>query len=211
MTLLNANVFDTIYRLMQARQARIIGINGVDTSGKTEFSLRFSRYLREQGMENQILHIDDFHNPRAIRKKWDYYDCAFDLQTVEREILQPLQSSGTLDASLLCLDLDSDEYKNVRQYRLRERDVLIVEGTLLFRPPLSPYFYLKIFLKIDFDEMLRRAELRDVPKYGREILQSYQSRYIPAQQRYFQECNPEAQSDILVDNSDWEKPILLRG
>ena len=89
--------------------------------------------------------------------------------------------------------------------------ILIVEGILLFREPLRKYFDIKIFLRIDFEEMLRRAKLRDVPKFGVEVLDSYQSRYMPAQERYFRECTPELQCDILIDNNDWERPVLLRG
>ncbi|MCL2672125.1 MAG: hypothetical protein FWF10_08830 [Clostridiales bacterium] len=201
-------VFDAIHSAMQRKCARIIGINGVDTSGKTEFARSFSGYLSARGIENQVVHIDDFHNPRAMRK--NYYEDAFDLQTVAQKVLQPFRNNGELDASHLCLDLDSDTYKNPRRYQLSKRGILIVEGTLLFRAPLRDYFVLKVFLKIEFDEMLRRAELRDVPKYGAKILESYCSRYIPAQKRYFADCNPETQNDILIDNSDWEHPILLK-
>ena len=53
---------------------------------------------------------------------------------------------------------------------------------LLFRPPLDKLFDYKIFLDISFQEVLRRAAKRDVPKYGDAILDRYKQRYIPAQQ-----------------------------
>ena len=87
-------ILDAVYHLMQKRNARIIGINGLDTSGKTEFSQCLTQFLTARGVENQILHIDDFHNPRAVRRNNDYYGYAYDLQTVEQKILRPFRNNG---------------------------------------------------------------------------------------------------------------------
>jgi Predicted kinase len=64
----------------------ILGVNGVDTSGKSIFSENFQRYLKSKGHHTLLIHIDDFHNPRLIRSKDDspqgYLDNAFDLSKI---------------------------------------------------------------------------------------------------------------------------------
>ena len=63
--------------------SRIIGINGVDTSGKTVFAQNLSRYFSHAGIKNAVIHMDDFLNPASIRKLGSneteaYYNNAFD-------------------------------------------------------------------------------------------------------------------------------------
>lgn len=63
-----------IYQEILSRVARrrrqapfVIGINGIDGSGKTEFSRGLSRFLVDHGCRVQVVHVDDFHNPKSVR------------------------------------------------------------------------------------------------------------------------------------------------
>ncbi|HEX3078382.1 MAG TPA: hypothetical protein VHQ24_16115, partial [Lachnospiraceae bacterium] len=91
-----------------------------------------------------------------------------------------------------------------------ENTILLIEGVLLFREPLLSYLEGKVFLNISFEEVMSRALLRDVPKYGETFLQKYTKKYIPIQKRYLLEHNPEQNSDIVIDNEDFLKPRVLR-
>jgi len=86
--------------------------------------------------------------------------------------------------------------------------VIIVEGVLLFRPPLDGLFDYKVFLDVTFEEVLRRARERDVTRYGEAIMQRYVNRYIPAQKIYLSKYKPEEASDLVVDNNDIYKPTI---
>jgi len=59
-------VFQKITTELVDKGKRIIGINGVDTSGKTVFTKKYAEYLTSIGVKNQVVHIDDFHNLREI-------------------------------------------------------------------------------------------------------------------------------------------------
>jgi phosphoglycolate phosphatase len=194
---------------------RIIGINGVDTSGKTVFTDRLSAFLSALGIQNAVLHLDDFHNPSAIRKTGKteidaYYDNAFNHAQIIGEILSPLRREGSLHKDVVCLNLDTDNYENIVRFDLAEDTVLLIEGVLLFRPPIDEYFDGRVLLTISFDEVLRRAELRDVPKYGIAFLQKYKDKYIPIQKRYFSEHSPAEKSDIVIDNENYLNPIVIK-
>lgn len=85
----------------KAHKPLIVGINGVDTSGKTMFSTELSTYLKKQGIPSQIIRIDDFHNESKIRysepnEVVSYYNHAFNLEKLESELLNPIREKATL-------------------------------------------------------------------------------------------------------------------
>lgn len=194
---------------------RIIGISGIDTSGKTMFSNQFSRFLSSVGIQNTILHIDDYHNPLSIRSQGEneidaYYYNAFCYSRVIDEILNPLKNEGKLDKTICCLDVDTDRYSKSVHYQIEEDSILLIEGVLLFREPLASYLEASIFLDIGFDEMIRRVKVRDVPKYGINILEKYHQKYIPVQKRYLHTDHPLENSDIVIDNENYQQPIIKK-
>ena len=106
------------------------------------------------------------------------------------------------------LDLDTDTYICRKQFVADEKTIVIVEGILLYRPPIDSFFDYRIFLDIDFDEVMYRATLRDVPKYGEGFLQKYKKRYIPVQQIYLSKFSPKSKCDIVINNTDFDKPLI---
>ncbi len=208
-------VFNLITEQTVKQGKQIIGINGVDTSGKTSFTNNYSRFLNSINIKSSILHIDDFHNPSELRYKGDnqidaYYNNAFNYDQVINEVLNPLKENGFVNTKVTCLNLDTDKYENVVEYNIDNDTVLLIEGVLLLRKPLLEYFDSAIFLHIDFDEVLKRAEIRDVPKYGKEFLQKYIDKYIPIQKRYISEYNPHETCDFVIDNNDYINPKILK-
>ncbi len=198
---------------LPAGRARIVGVNGVDTSGKTTFCRALARHLAARGAGVTILHLDDFHNPREVRSRGPdpvtaYVDNAFNLDLLESTILAPLHRGESVDAKLTLLDLDTDAFTVEQHYAIAPGELLVVEGVLLYRPPIDCYFDCRIFLDVSFEEVLRRAEVRDVPRYGPAFLERYRTKYIPIQQRYLREHRPRERSHFVVDNNDYLRPSL---
>ena len=189
----------------------IAGINGVDTSGKSFFAEELRRFLVFQGFDVLLLHLDDFHNPRSIRNQDEspegYLRYAFD-----RNKLQALLSeiaAGPVDRTETVLDLDADSFTKDIHVKTTSDTIVLVEGVLLYRPPLQDVFDYRIFLDVTFDEVLRRARQRDVPKYGEAFLDRYIRRYIPAQKLYLDTFRPRERCDLLIDNNDYNRPFVL--
>lgn len=202
--------------LMSKESARIVGITGVDTSGKSTFARLFSTYLATRGHRSVLIHLDDFHNPRSLRTQGRteveaYIDHAFNLQLLCDALLEPARQRKPVDTWLTLLDLDRDTFTNRRHYAIDEASIVIVEGVLLFREPVDRYFDLRVFLDIGFDEVLRRAEERDVPVYGSTFLERYRQKYIPIQQWFLTTHDPRARADVVIDNTDYQRPCALRG
>lgn len=199
---------------LASQTPRIIGVDGVDTSGKTSFSAELETYLACRGHKTALLHLDDFHNLRQVRNQGNdpvqsYFDHAFNLELLQAEILEPLSRGEEVDTELTLLDLDSDRFENLQHYRVDSDTVVILEGVLLNRKPLKKYFALRVFLDIPWGEMLQRAAARDVPRFGEEFLERYKVRYIPIQERYLEEFTPRKNCDFVIDNTDFSKPVLI--
>jgi hypothetical protein len=43
-----------------------------------------------------------------------------------------------------------------------------------------------------------------------EVERRIQRRYLPGQARYRAEWDPAARADLLLDNRDWARPVVLR-
>ncbi|MCL2638925.1 MAG: hypothetical protein FWD48_11230 [Oscillospiraceae bacterium] len=201
-------LFSKITNELVRKGKRIIGINGVDCAGKTTFTKNYSNYLTSIGIKNVIIHIDDFHNTREVRDRGDYYDTALNYQLLIDEILKPLMKSGNVDREIICLDVETDKFENIRHYKIDEETIVLIEGFLLFRPPMSEYIDGRIFLHIEFEETLKRTAVRDVPKHGEWFIELTNDLFIPTQKRYLSEFEPHKNCDIFIDNNDYKNPVL---
>lgn len=210
-------VFDSIHENIQTRKRKniplLVGINGVDTSGKTTFTKQLAEYLVDKGYPVQILHLDDFHNPQEIRYKeadpiYTYINNAFDLHRIEDELLKPMKQVGHLNKELMLLDLEKDEFCIKKEYNITQDTIVLFEGVLLYREPLDSYFDFRIYLDISFDEVIKRATKRDGYLFGDGIIEKYQQKYIPIQKIYMEKYKPKENSDLVICNEDFKNPKI---
>lgn len=199
----------------QRSKPLIVGINGVDTSGKSTFTKELDRYLFKVGFKSQIVAIDDFHNPSQIRNSEkdpviSYINNAFDTRKIEDELLKPIDTYGILDKELLLLDLEKNEFINRKRYVVDKDTIILFEGVLLYREPLNQYFDFRIFIDISFDEVLERAVKRDVSLFGDTVIEKYKNKYIPIQKLYIERNAPKDISDIIIDNNDYYNPKIIK-
>ena len=209
-------IFNTILAGVKSRKRKdkafVVGITGIDTSGKTNFAEGFAEFINSQGCGTQLIRLDDFHNPKKIRyaganQADNYYHKSFDIVTITQRLLVPIREQGKLSTKLILLNLNTDKYEIEKDYSVTEDTIVIFEGVFLFRKELSKYLDYKIFLNIPFEESKNRAIIRDIPIYGEEIMKRYDEKYLPAQRKYLEEYPPLQLADIIIDNSNWEYPI----
>lgn len=205
---------NTINKTKSKDRAFVVGVNGIDTSGKTEFAKGLKNYLLAQNRKVQVINLDDFHNPKAVRYSGsdqadNYYTRSFNIGTILDKLLIPARK-GKVAVEFTALNLLTDKYELQRNYDFDQDTIIIFEGVFIFRKELAPYLDYKIFIDIPFEECKSRAMVRDVPTLGIEVMEKYDSKYIPAQKRYLAEFPPEEIADMVVDNSNWECPIIKK-
>jgi uridine kinase len=202
-------ILEKITNQKKKDKAFVIGVNGIDGSGKTTFAEALEAYLKAKGLPTQLLPIDDFHNPKAIRyagtdQADNYYNRSFNISLIIEKLLSPIQKKKPVSLELKALDLETDKYQNYRKYNIQPDTIVIFEGVFLFRQELAPYIDLKVFLDISLEESKSRAIIRD----STADLKKYDTKYLPAQQKYLTEYPPTKVGDIVIDNINWEYPVI---
>ncbi len=200
-------ILEEIDRKKHAKRPFVVGINGIDTSGKTMFTGALADYLTTMNRKVQVINLDDFHNPREVRYAGDnpaenYYHRSFNIRSIIENVLIPIHHKEKHTVSLKLLDLNTDKYDLIRNYSFSADTVVLFEGVFLFRRELAEYIDLKVFLEISSGESKRRALERD----PEAVLEKYDTKYLPAQAEYLKKYPPEDVADIIIDNTNWEYP-----
>ena len=201
---------------LDSERPLVVGVNGVDGSGKTMLTAELHRQLEAHGLPVTVVHIDDFTQPRTRRSAAGdpierYYNNTFDIDTLRRAILEPL-AARKLGSVILRHEDPRDSSRMVEHgYSFAgSPSVVIVEGVFVFRPELVDYFDTKIFVDIPLSEIRERAIERDVPRFGFGVLKKYLTKYIPTQAHYLDTVRPYELADIVIDNTDWHNPYIVK-
>jgi len=194
----------------------VVGVTGVDASGKSVMTTSLAQELEGAGLSVQIVRLDDFHRTRSERHveglpaPVQFYEHTFDFERLRNAILKPIRDEGILETTLVCLDLHQDTWSVERVYSVKSDTVVLLEGDFLFRPDISHFLDLIIYLQVDEATVIDRVRNRDVPMYGEEILEKYELKYLPAQRQYLGEYPAERNADVIIDNNDFENPIVIK-
>lgn len=202
---------------LQSPYPHKIAIDGIDASGKTTLANELAKFLQQTGQPVIRASIDSFHNPREIRYQRGplspeaYYFDAFDYPAIKKLLLDPLSENGDLHYQTAIFDFKENTDVQAATEIAPQNAILLLDGVFLQRPELVDYWDLKIFVEVSFEVALIRALERDIALFGNRetVLERYQKRYIPAQQLYLENCQPQHRADIVVKNNDPLNAILI--
>ena len=168
----------------------VVGITGVDASGKSVMTTLLAEELVRSGISVQVVRLDDFHLMRnerhveGLSEPVQFYEHIFDFERLRNEILKPIRDEGNLETTLICLDVLENTWTVERQYLVNDGTVVLLEGVFLFRPDIAHFLDLIIYLHVD-----------DVS---------------PTQRKYLEEYPAERNADVIIDNNDWQNPIATK-
>lgn len=194
----------------------VVGLTGADASGKSRLAGSLVQHLTDRGVENQLVRVDDFHRPRSERyagrrpEPEQYLHQSIDLEVLVREVLAPLRTDGQLNLTARHLDLGTDRYTAERVYRVTERTIVVVEGVFLLREPVRAHLDVIVFLAVDEEELVARGSERDRLVHGADAERKFRQKFLPAQRAVFAENPPEHLADIIIENTDWDRPRVIR-
>jgi uridine kinase len=85
--------------------------------------------------------------------------------------------------------------------------VLVVDGLFLHRDELAGHWDLSVFLTAPFAVTVGRMAARDGSHPDPE--HPSVARYVRGQRLYFDACRPWERADVVIDNSDFDRPALI--
>ena len=189
-----------------------VAVDGVDGSGKSVFADELAGVLLEQARPVVRASVDDFHQPRVQRYRRGrcspngFWLDSFDYDRLRDDLLDPLGAGGSRRYRTAVHDLVTDRHLDLPWVVGPPGIVLVLDGLFLHRDELRDLWELSVFLDVPFDVAAARMATRD----GSNPDPHHPSmrRSVDAQRTYFKSCTPAKRADLVIDNSDWDRPAL---
>lgn len=192
----------------------LVAVDGVDGAGKSVFAGQLATWLRDAGRPVVHASVDDFHRPRAERYRRGrespagFWLDSFDYDRLRGDLLDPLRPGGSGRFRTAVHDLATDRWLDEPWQTAADGTVLVLDGLFLHRDELAGYWDLSVFLDVPFEVTARRMADRDGADADPE--HPTMQRYVGAQRLYFDSCDPAGRASIVVDNTDWDRPVIRR-
>ena len=181
-------LLNKICSLQESKERIIIAIDGNSAAGKTTLAAALkARY------NCNVFHMDDFFLQPFQRtpERLDEPGGNVDYERFTEELLKPLQTGNPFS------------YKpyNVPTQTWREpvyitpNTINIIEGSYSLNPYFGDVHDIKVFLRIDEEEQLRRQLVRNPEKYDMFV-----NRWIPLENKYFKAFNIADKCDFVFNN-----------
>ena len=208
---------DEVSRLSPGRLR--VAIDGLTAAGKTTFGNELAAALRHLGRTTLRASMDDFKNPwsEAREQRYDrvsgegYYRNAYDFRSATELLLTPAGQDESGQVVLCAHDpLTGTDHRNVVIDAPADA-ILIVDSVFAFRSEYNGFWDYRIWLDVNSQLSLIRGIERDSAVEGlEEATRLHRDRYRPAEAAYVAEVDPSAVADLVIDNSDFANPVVLR-
>ncbi len=175
-------------KLRSINQSFVVGINGVDCSGKTTFAKSVSKYFTHHKIDNHRLDIDNFNNPTIESETYK----AFVYGSWDEEDLNKYYE--------LIINY-SDAIRAVSESK-KKYSLVILEGIFIYKPQLVDLFDLKIYLDIDIFLGRKRFAKRRSLKRDKRPFDVYDKIWMLSQIRYESEVDSKQISDLVINYND---------
>jgi len=195
-----------------------VSIDGAGNAGKTTFANELAESLKKLNREIIRSTIDGFHHPPEHRRKQGkfspkgYLEDSHNYDLLKKYLLNPLSPNGNLKYKESVYDFKISKPTNSKYKTAQSNSILLFDGIFLFNKHLISYWDYKIYIDASFDITMLRAIKRDNVLFGgtQNVIDLYKKRYIPGQEMYLSIFNPIEVSDIVIDNNDFQNPIVTK-
>jgi uridine kinase len=195
-----------------------VAVDGFTAAGKTSLGHELAHVVADQGRVVLRASLDDFKRPWKEAHLYDrlsgegYYRNAFDIDATRRLLLCPAACDGSGRVVLCSIDPITQIDHSHEVVHLPNNGVLIVDGVFALRPELIDCWDLGIWVHIATELSVQRGTARDAEMEG-GVLESealHRDRYLAAELLYVDEVDPVTVADLIVDNTDFDHPVVLK-
>ncbi len=212
---------DVAAMLLRARRAHegkpfLVGINGIDNSGKTEFASRLSDRLDSLGFRVERVSLSEFTAEKRERRAKGYseaeglYRKHYAMERLREQLLLPLRQGGELPLQFQFdrHDLDRDRPGEKRRMHLGRDSMVMLEGPFLFQADLFPFFDFRIYLVSDFERAIELALTGLEGKKRDRRHAEFQRRELAAQSLYLKQEAPWKRAHIVLRGVNTAMPTV---
>jgi uridine kinase len=186
-------------------RAVLVGISGIDASGKGFIAARLAERLRESGWNTALISADDWLNLPEICVNPDnyaehFYEHAIRFDEMFAQLIVPLTRKREISITADCADAKATSFRK-HSYEFRKIDIVLLEGVFLFKPQYRHHFDLRLWIDCSFECALQRAiKRRQEGLPPADTTNAFETIYFPAQRIHLGRDNPRATADIILAN-----------
>ena len=184
------NQYDTLFfkieELLFEKERVVIAIDGGAATGKTTLAERLA--MRYGG---EVIHMDDFFLRPEQRTSARFAEAGgnFDRERFLEEVVPCIRKREAFSYRIF----DCSQMRLNGSAEISDAKLVIVEGSYSHHPAIADAFDLRVFLRVDEEERKRRIVARNG-----ERSEMFFSRWIPLENRYFEEFEIEQKADIVI-------------
>jgi uridine kinase len=188
-----------------ATRALLVGVSGIDGSGKGFVSAKLAESLRAKSLKVALISADDWLNLPDVCMNSDnyaehFYAHAIRFDEMFEQLVLPLKQAGEINITADCADAKATSFRKHR-YEFRNIDIVLLEGIFLFKTACRDHFDLRIWIECSFETALERAIARGQEGLPpAETIHAFQTIYFPAQRIHLERDQPRGSADYVFQN-----------
>jgi len=189
-----------------ANRALLVGISGIDASGKGFITEKIGQRLQEAGWRVATINADHWLNlPEVYLSQHSpgehFYEHAMRFDEMFDQLIVPLKENRAVSFVADCADAKGNRRKH--SYEFRKIDIVLLEGIFLLKRAYREHFDLTAWVECPFDIALERAiERGQEGLLPAETIKAFETIYFPAQRIHFTRDNPQAAADFIIQNDN---------
>ncbi len=140
------------------------------------------------------------------------YLYTFNFDALKQFVLEPLQPNGSHIYKTKIFDQPTDSDMISDDKKADNSSIIVIDGVFLFKKDLVKYWNLKILLETNDEILIERGASRDAKRIGgyEDARKKYIDRYIASQTIYYNEEKPEEFANIIINNDNFNSPLLVK-
>ncbi|MBD0404762.1 uridine kinase [Flammeovirga sp. EKP202] len=198
------NLLYTLQQKAKYHQPLMVGISGIDGSGKGYIGQKLFDGLTSRGVKCELIGIDGWLEQPSRRFSKEnpaqhFYQNSFRFKEMNEQLLKPLKQTGNVDFIAQHSAPDNSEDLVDFHYQIKDVEIILVEGIFLFQEQFD--FDYRIWIECSFETAFQRALERNQEGLSKEELkEDYYTTYFPAQELHFEHDQPKKRADFFVLN-----------
>jgi uridine kinase len=192
-------------REIPARRSVLVGVSGIDGSGKGYLGTKLVGELQRHGVRAAGIGVDGWLNLPHRRFNRDnpaehFYEHALRFDEMFAQLVLPLRDTRSVSLVADYAEETATAYRKHR-YEYSNLDVIVLEGIYVFKRRYRQHFDLALWVHCTFETALERALQRGQEGLPpTETIRAYETIYFPAQRIHFGRDNPGAVADLIILN-----------
>src|SRR5262249_18001277 len=187
------------------QHALLIGISGIDASGKGFVTARIAESLQKRRIKLAVISADGWLNLQHVRFHQQdlakhFYENAIRFDEMFERVILPLGGTRNVNVESDFTEETATTFRKHR-YAFRNIEIILLEGIFLFKPMYRDHFDLKIWIDCSFATALRRAIARGQEGLPpQETKRAFETGYFPAKRIHLMRDKPSNAADIVFTN-----------